>query len=310
MIRDSKKHKVFTIDKTPMQILRTPDHHFDNLPDYPFQPHYLEVDGLRIHYVDENPEGKETILMLHGEPTWSYLYRKMIPVFTAAGYRAIAPDLIGFGKSDKPASQEDYSYNKHVHWIEQWLLALDLKNITLVCQDWGGLIGLRIAANHPDRFQRITASNTFLPVGKGKPSEAFLQWQTYSQHSPRFNIGKIINGGCVSNLDEAVIAAYDAPFPDDTFKAGARIFPALVPTAPDHPGVAENIKAWEVLKRWNKPFMTAFSDSDPITKGGDLYFQKVIPGTQGQPHITIERGGHFVQEDQGEIWARHVVQWI
>ena len=293
-----------------MNILRTPDNRFENLLDYPFAPNYAEIDDLRIHYVDEGENDDEVILMLHGEPSWSYLYRKMIPIFVEAGYRAIAPDLVGFGKSDKPAEMTDYSYANHVEWIEKWLLSLDLKNITLVCQDWGGLIGLRLAAKYPDRFKRITAANTFLPIGKGKPSEAFLQWQAYSQNSPKFNIGKIINGGAVNTLSPAEMAAYDAPFPDDSYKAGARIFPALVPTAPEHAGVAENLQAWGVLSQWEKPFMTAFSDSDPITKGGDIYFQKVIPGTKGQPHITIEGGGHFLQEDKGEVWAHHTVSWI
>ena len=293
-----------------MNILRTPDERFANLPDYPFAPNYFETDGLRIHYVDEGENDDEVMLMLHGEPSWSYLYRKMIPVFSKAGYRSLAPDLIGFGKSDKPAEMSDYTYQSHVNWMEEWLLGLDLKNITLVCQDWGGLIGLRLVAMHPDRFKRITAANTFLPIGKGKPSEAFLRWQAFSQKSPKFDIGRVINGGSVADLSDEVIAAYDAPFPDDSYKAGARIFPSLVPTAPEHPGVAENVKAWEVLRQWQKPFMTAFSDSDPITAGADQFFQQLIPGTKDQPHTTIKGGGHFLQEDKGEVWANHIVSWI
>ena len=293
-----------------MKILRTPEENFRNLPEYPFQPNYIEVEGLRMHYVDEGKNNDEVVLMLHGEPSWSFLYRKMIPIVSGAGYRVIAPDLIGFGKSDKPSERSDYSYQKHVDWMTAFIKALDLKNITLVCQDWGGLIGLRVAAENEERFKRISTANTFLPTGQGKPADAFLQWQEYSQVSPTFNIGKIVSGGCANRLSEEIIAAYDAPFPDDTYKAGARIFPKLVPISPDDPAVPANLKAWEVLKNWKKPFLTAFSDMDPITKGGDAYFQKVVPGTQGQKHITIQGGGHFLQEDKGEIWATAIVDFI
>ena len=293
-----------------MNILRTPDERFDNLPDFPFSPNYVEVDGLRMHYVDEGNNEDEVVLMLHGEPSWSFLYRKMIPIIVNAGYRTVAPDLVGFGRSDKLVERSDYTYQKHVDWMTGFVNALDLKNITLVCQDWGGLIGLRIAAENPERFKRISAANTFLPTGQGKPSEAFLKWQQYSQESPAFNIGKIVNGGCVNTLSDAEIAAYDAPFPDDSYKAGARIFPALVPTSPEDPAIPANLKAWEVLKNWDKPFLTAFSDSDPITKGGDTYFQKVVPGTKGQNHTIIQGGGHFLQEDKGEEWAKAIVEFI
>jgi haloalkane dehalogenase len=293
-----------------MKLLRTPDERFKGLPGYPFRPHYAEVDGIRIHYVDEGYYEHETVLMLHGEPSWSYLYRKMIPVVVEAGYRVIAPDLVGFGKSDKPAEMSDYSYQRHVIWMTGLIKSLDLKNITLVCQDWGGLIGLRIAAENEERFKRICASNTGLPTGGRKLSEAFHAWREYSQKTPDFNIGQIISGACVKKLEPEVIAAYDAPFPDDSYKAGARIFPALVPIAPDDPAVPANLKAWEVLSRWQKPFLTAFSDSDPITRGGDAAFQKNIPGTKGMKHTTIKSAGHFVQEDKGEEWARIIVELI
>jgi haloalkane dehalogenase len=293
-----------------MEILRTSDERFSNLPGYAFEPHYVEVDGVRVHYVDEGPESAELVLMLHGEPSWSYLYRKMIPIITAAGYRAVAPDLVGFGRSDKPVQREDYTYQRHVDWMRGLLEALDLRHITLVCQDWGGLIGLRLVAEHGERFARVVATNTGLPTGDMPMSDAFLAWQRYSQMTPNFHVGGIVKGGCVNDLSPEVIAAYNAPFPDDRYKAGARQFPLLVPTSPDDPASVPNRKAWEVLARWEKPFLTAFSDSDPITRGSDRVFQKVIPGTKGQPHTTIVDAGHFLQEDKGEELARVVVDFI
>jgi haloalkane dehalogenase len=290
-----------------MEILRTPEERFSDLPGYSFEPHYVEVDGLRIHYVDEGPGDAEPVLMMHGEPSWSYLYRKMIPVITAAGYRAIAPDLVGFGRSDKPARREDYTYQRHVDWMRGFLEALDLKGITLVGQDWGGLIGLRLAAEHEERFARIVAANTGLPTGDITMGEAFLRWQRYSQSVPVFHAGGIVKGGCVSELSAEVIAAYDAPFPDDSYKAGARQFPLLVPTTPDDPAAVPNRKAWQVLSRWEKPFLTAFSDSDPVTRGADRLFRQVIPGAKDRPHTTIAGAGHFLQEDKGEELARVVV---
>ncbi len=293
-----------------MEILRTPEEQFSDLPGYSFEPHYVEVDGLRIHYVDEGPRDAEPVLMMHGEPSWSYLYRKMIPVITAAGYRAIAPDLVGFGRSDKPAQREDYTYQRHVDWMKGVLEALDLKGITLVGQDWGGLIGLRLAAEHEERFARIVAANTGLPTGDITMGEAFLRWQRYSQSVPVFHAGGIVKGGCVSELAPEVIAAYDAPFPDDSYKAGARQFPLLVPTTPDDPAAVPNRKAWEVLARWEKPFLTAFSDSDPVTRGADRLFRQVIPGAKDQPHMTIVGAGHFLQEDKGEELAQVVVDFM
>ncbi len=293
-----------------MEILRTADERFGNLPGYSFEPHYVEVDGLRIHYVDEGPRDAEPVLMMHGEPSWSYLYRKMIPIITAAGYRAIAPDLVGFGRSDKPARREDYTYQRHVDWMWGVLEALDLKGITLVGQDWGGLIGLRLAAEHEERFARVVAANTGLPTGDITMGEAFLRWQHYSQSVPVFHAGGIVKGACVSELSPEVIGAYDAPFLDDSYKAGARQFPLLVPTTPDDPAAVPNRRAWEVLSRWEKPFLTAFSDSDPVTRGADRLFQKVIPGAKGQPHTTIVGAGHFLQEDKGEELAQVVVDFM
>jgi haloalkane dehalogenase len=293
-----------------MEILRTPDERFNNLPDFDFAPHYLEIAGLRIHYVDEGPPSAAPVLMLHGEPSWSYLYRKMIPVITAAGHRAVAPDLAGFGRSDKPARREDYTYQFHVDVMTGLIESLDLREITLVGQDWGGLIGLRIAAEHPDRFARVVVANTGLPTGDQPMTEGFMRWREYSQTVENFHVGGIVKGGCVNDLPPEVIAAYNAPFPDDSYKAGARQFPLLVPTRPDDPASEANRRAWEVLRRWEKPLLTAFSDSDPVTRGGERVFQKLVPGAHGQPHVTIAGAGHFLQEDKGEEFAQVVVEFI
>jgi haloalkane dehalogenase len=293
-----------------METLRTPEARFANLPGYPFSPHYTETDGLRIHYLDEGPRTAAPVLMLHGEPSWSYLYRKMIPIVVAAGHRAVAPDLVGFGRSDKPARREDYTYQRHVDWMRHVLVALDLRDVTLVCQDWGGLIGLRLVAEHPERFARVVTANPFLPTGDVPAGPAFLAWKEYSQTTPTFHVGGIVRGGCVADLPPEVIAAYDAPFPDDRYKAGPRQFPVLVPVTPDDPAAPANRRAWEVLAKWTKPWLTAFSDQDPVTRGGDRLFQQAIPGTRGQPHTTIVGGGHFLQEDKGEDLARVVVDFM
>jgi haloalkane dehalogenase len=301
-----------------LDVLRTPDERFADLPGYPFAPHYVDVprgDGsgetLRAHFVDEGPaDAAETVLLMHGEPSWSFLYRTMIPVITDAGFRAVAPDLIGFGRSDKPTERRDYTYQRHVDWMTAVLDALDLRNVTLMCQDWGGLIGLRLAAENPDRFARVVAANTFLPTGDTPPGEAFLGWQKFSQEAPDFAIGQIVNMGSTTDFTAEVIAGYDAPFPDDSYKAGARIFPMLVPTSPDDPASAANRAAWTVYESWKKPFLTAFSDADPITRGGDGVMQSKIPGAAGQPHTTIEGGGHFLQEDRGPELARVVVDFV
>jgi haloalkane dehalogenase len=251
------------------------------------------------------------VLLLHGEPSWCFLYRKMIPVLAAAGLRCIAPDLVGFGRSDKPAARDTYTYAAHVAWMRTALFdALDLRDITLVCQDWGGLIGLRLVAENADRFARVVTANTFLPTGDTPPGEAFLNWQRFSQTVEDFDVGFIVGSGCANPLTPDVAAAYSAPFPDDRYKAGARQFPMLVPTSPDDPAAAANRAAWDTLRAWDKPFLTAFSDKDPITRGGDRAFQRDVPGCAGQPHTTIEGGGHFLQEDEGEQLARVVVSWI
>jgi len=298
-----------------MKVLRTPDERFEGLPDFPFDPHYVEVPDsegglLRIHYVDENPKGQEIVLLIHGEPSWSFLYRKMIPIIVRAGHRAVAPDLVGFGRSDKPADRNDYTYQRHVDWMLAWLEKVNLNRITLVGQDWGGLIGLRLVAEDPDRFSRVVVANTGLPAGDLPMPEAFLAWRKFSQESPEFEAGAILTMGCQTALSEEVIAAYNAPFPDDTYLEGARIFPSLVPIEPDDPAVPANQKAWEVLSRFDKPFLTAFSDGDPITGGGDAIFQARVPGTKGQPHTTIKGGGHFLQEDCGPEFAEVIVDFI
>ncbi len=298
-----------------MDILRTPDDRFADLPDYPFAPNYVDVDAgggdqLRIHYLDEGPPEGEPVLLLHGEPTWSYLYRKMIPTLTAAGLRAVALDLVGFGRSDKPAHRVDYTYQAHVDWTWAAVEAIGLDAITLVCQDWGGLIGLRLVGEHPERFARVVAANTFLPTGDRPPGDAFLAWQRFSQDAPEFQVGRIVNGGCLSELPSAVVAAYDAPFPDDTYQQGARQFPLLVPTRPDDPAAPANRTAWDALRRFERPFLCAFSDSDAITSGGDRVFRKEIPGAEGQAHTTIIGAGHFLQEDQGPELARVVAGFI
>ena len=299
-----------------MKTLRTPDERFADLPDFPFAPNYAEVadaegGSLRVHYVDEGPRDAAPVLLLHGEPSWSYLYRKMIPILVGAGHRCVAPDLVGFGRSDKPASRFDYHYGRHVEWMRELLFdRLDLRRITLVCQDWGGLIGLRLAAEHEDRFDRIVAANTFLPTGDHDPGEAFLAWQKYSQECEVFAVGRIVSGGCINKLAPEVVAAYDAPFPDESYKSGARQFPTLVPTHPADPATEANRAAWKVLERWNKPFLTAFSDGDKITAGGDGIFQDRIPGCRNQPHTTITGAGHFLQEDKGEELARVIVDFL
>lgn len=299
-----------------MHALRTPDSAFVDLPGYPFAAHYAEIpdgDGamLRAHYLDEGPTDAPPTLLMHGEPSWSYLYRHMIPPLVAGGLRCVAPDLIGFGKSDKPSQRDDYTYARHVEWMRALLFDhLDLTDITLVCQDWGGLIGLRLVAEHPQRFSRVVAANTFLPTGDRDPGEAFLAWRNFSQTVETFPTGAIINGGCTTDLPDDVKAAYDAPYPDETFKEGARQFPALVPAAPDDPAAPANRKAWETLVTFDKPFLCAFSDSDPITRGADRFLRELIPGCANQPHTTIVGGGHFLQEDRGPELARVVLDFI
>ncbi len=282
-----------------MDMVRTPDARFANLPDWDFAPHYVELDeGLRIHVVDEGPRDAAPVLLMHGEPSWSYLYRHVIPPLVEAGHRVVAPDLVGFGRSDKPTQQSDYSYAAHVAWMQEALFAhMGLDGITYFGQDWGGLIGLRLVAAAPQRYAAVVVGNTGLPTGDQRMSEAFLAWQRWSREAESFPVGQLVNGGCQRDLSPAEIAAYDAPFHEDAATAGARIFPSLVPTGPDDPAAADQRQAWEVLQGFDRPFLCAFSDGDPLTAGADSVFRKLVPGAAGQPHRTIEGAGHFLQED-------------
>jgi len=328
-----------------MTILRTDDSRFSDLSGYPYKPNYIEVDGgngtqLRVHYLDEGPSDGEIVLCMHGQPSWSYLYRKMIPFLTAAGFRVIAPDLVGFGRSDKFSQTNEYSYASHVDWMSQWFTKLGLTNVNLVCQDWGGLIGLRLVANFPDNFARLVIANTGLPDSQTVSSEmsamlaqiypsipipsaaevieqfangapgAFLYWVKYSAESPDFSIRDVF--GLLSNIeDEKVLEGYTAPFPDQSYIAGARAFPSLVPLMPHHKSVREdNDAAWSVLEAFDKPVLTAFSDGDAVSRGGEAVFQKRIPGAKGVDHVTIKGGGHFLQEDQPEAFSQAIIEFV
>ena len=299
-----------------MQVLRTPDERFVDLPGFPFEPHYAGVpdgDGgtLRMHYLDEGPADGPVVLLLHGEPSWCYLYRTMIPGLVAAGLRCVAPDLVGFGRSDKPTERTDYTYARHVEWVRTLVLDhLGLTDVTLFGQDWGGLIGLRLVAESPDRFARVAIGNTGLPTGHEVASQAFLDWLELSQNMPDFAVGALVSFATVTDLAPEVVAAYDAPFPDDTYKAGARILPTLVPISPEDPASAPNVAAREVLSRWTKPFLTLYSDQDPIPRGADRWFVENVPGAAGQPHRTVEGGGHFLQEDVGPVLAELVAELV
>ena len=286
-----------------MEVLRTPDSQFGNLPDFPFAPRYCDVrdaDGttLRIGVIDEGPRTAAPVLLMHGEPSWSFLYRRIIDRLAAAGHRVVAPDLVGFGRSDKPSQPADYTYERHVRWMSDWLLAMRLDDITFFGQDWGGLIGLRLVAAYPERFARVVVANTGLPAGDGHMSDAFMRWLEFSQNTPTLPVSAIVATGCQRALSDAEKAAYDAPFPEERYKAGARRFPLLVPITPQHGSVPENIAAWKVLGSFTRPWLTAFSDADPVTKGGERAFQERIPGAKGQPHVTIHGAGHFLQEDK------------
>lgn len=283
-----------------MQVLRTPDERFEGLDGWPYAPRYatlIDADGtaLRLHYVDEGPPDGAVVLLMHGEPSWAYLYRRVIAGLAARGRRVIAPDLIGFGRSDKPAARDDYTYERHVAWMDQWFVLLELTDVTLFCQDWGGLIGLRLVAARPDCFAGVVAGNTGLPTGGGM-TDGFKAWRDFSQSVPQFPVGFIVNGGTGRDLSPAEVAAYDAPFPDEHYKEGARQFPVLVPVAPEQASVTENKAAWKVLEGFCKPFLTVFSDGDAVTRGGEKVFQDRVPGAKGQPHATLP-GGHFLQED-------------
>ncbi|WP_108811832.1 haloalkane dehalogenase [Sphingorhabdus sp. Alg231-15] len=328
-----------------MKVLRTPDSCFENLAGYDFEPHYSEItaaDGttLRLHYLDEGPRDGEIILCMHGQPSWSYLYRKMIPILTGAGFRVIAPDLIGFGKSDKPSHIDDYAYQGHVDWMNQWFRAMDISDVTLMCQDWGGLIGLRVVADNVDRFARLVIANTGLPSSamiseemsemmgnlyqsipvpdaamvreqfeSGSPG-AFMFWVKYAAESPEFSVGEVFN--LLSGIDDqAILDGYTAPHPDETYSAAARKFPSCVPFMPHHkPDREANDRAWDVLEKFEGPVLTAFSDGDPVTKGGETQFQERIPGAKGVDHVTIKGGGHFLQEDQPEQLSKAIINFM
>jgi haloalkane dehalogenase len=293
-----------------LKISRAPEERFAALPDFQFEPRYTDVQGLRMHHVEAGPREGETVLLLHGEPTWSFLYRRMIPIIAAAGHRAVAPDLIGFGRSDKPASRSFYTYARHVESVLEWIRLNGLRDITLVGQDWGSLIGLRLVGEHPDFFTRVVIANGFLPTGEEKLSRAFHLWRAFARWSPLFPISRIVQAGCARRLTAEEKRAYDAPFPTRASKAGARAFPRLVPTSPENPACAANRAAWKVLRAWDKPFLTAFATGDPIFRGADRILQREIPGAKGQPHTRIRRAAHFIQEDQGEELARIVVDFI
>jgi haloalkane dehalogenase len=291
-----------------MDVLRTPAERFFDLPDYPFVPRWTEVDGLMLHHVDEG--AGEPVLLLHGEPTWSYLYRTMIPVLADAGLRAVAPDLPGFGKSDKPTRIEDFSYARLVGWMAEWMDAVDLPPVTLVCQDWGSLIGLRLVAEHPDRFARVVVANGFLPTADRPPPLIFKVWQLFARYTPIFPHGWIVRAGCAQPLTPEVRAAYDAPFPDASYEAGPRALPRLVPLEEDDPAIPANRAAWDALGRFDKPFLTAFATGDPIFQGADRALQNHVPGAAGQPHTRLKGAGHFIQEDRGPDLARLVANFI
>ncbi len=293
-----------------MESLRTPDAAFDSLPDWPYEPRYVELpDGLRIAYVDEGPPDGAVVLLMHGEPSWSYLYRFMIPALIQGGCRVLAPDLVGFGRSDKPTEQSAHTYERHVEWMLAWIREVNPSDVTFFGQDWGGLIGLRLVTTEPDRFAAVVVANTGLPTGDNKATDAFMAWQKFSRTVQTFPVGVIVNGGTSRDLAPAEVAAYDAPFPTEQHKAGPRQLPSMVPTDPDNPSSAANRAAWQVLRSWTKPFVCAFSDSDPITKGGERVFLRDVPGAQGQAHLTTS-GGHFLQEDCGPELAALILRTV
>ena len=298
---------------TDMDFLRTPDSRFDNLEGYSFQPHYVDVaatgaPALRMHYVDEGPRDGAPVVLLHGEPTWSYLYRTMIAPLADAGHRVLAPDLIGFGRSDKPTRIADYTYQRHVDWVTSWMTSLDLRDVTLVVQDWGSLIGLRIAAEHPDRFAKLFIANGFLPIADRPTPVAFRILRAFGIYSPVLPSGWLVDRGTVHKVSKAVQAGYDAPFPDKSYKAGSRAFPQLVPTSPSDPAVPANRAAWDVLGHWDKPVLCVFGARDPILGKADRPLISHIPGAAGQPHARIN-ASHFIQEDAGPELARRLLDW-
>jgi|TARA_B110000259_G_scaffold187923_1_gene244022 haloalkane dehalogenase len=295
---------------TPRDILRTPEACFSKINDFPYLPKYTEVGGMRIAHIDEGPRDGPAVLLMHGEPTWSYLYRKMIPVLVAEGCRVLVPDLVGFGRSDKPRYAADISYLAHVQWMSAWMQAQELRNLTLFCQDWGSLIGLRLVAQAPERFDRVVLGNGGLPTGTTEVPIVFKLWRFFARYSPWFPIGRIVKAGCAQGLSTEAIDAYNAPFPSSAFRKTARVMPALVPTEPSDPESERNESAWVFFKTWEKPFITLFSSRDPITRGGEKMWQQWVPGAQHQAHVTIRGAGHFLQEDRGPEVAKEIIDLI
>jgi haloalkane dehalogenase len=299
-----------------MEILRTPEDRFAGVADFPHEPRYADVaDGeggtLRMAYVVAGPADGPVVLLLHGEPTWSYLYRHVIEELTAAGIRSVAVDLVGFARSDKPTERSDHSFARHVEWVRSLVFdVLDLTEVTLVGQDWGGLIGLRLVAENPDRFARVVAANTGLPTGDFDMPAVWWEFRNAMESAPTLDIGRFVTAGCLRGLSDEARAAYDAPFPDPSFEAGPRVMPTLVPTRPDDPATEANRAAWEVLTRWDKPFLTAFSDGDPITGAMAPILQKLVPGAHGLDHPTLTGAGHFLQEDAGAELGRVVAAFV
>jgi haloalkane dehalogenase len=294
-----------------MRIVRTPEDRFTGLPDFGYPPRYADLGGVRMAYVEAGPTVGEPVLLLHGEPSWSFLYRQVMPVLAEAGLRAIAADLIGFGRSDKPAEMGDHSYARHVEWVRAFAFdALDLRGLTLVGQDWGGLIGLRLVAEHPDRFARVVAANTGLPTGDQPMPETWLRFRDVVRTAPTLDVARLVQSGCQSTLPDAVLAGYEAPFPDPGFMAAVRAMPGLVPTSPDDPAAAANRAAWQRLATWDKPFLVAFSDRDPITGAMAPILKQVVPGAVGIEHPVIEGAGHFLQEDAGQRLGTVIADFV
>ena len=291
-------------------FVRTPDDRFADLVDFPYSPNYVEIDGLLMAYLDEGPGDGPVTLLLHGEPTWSYLYRRMIPGLVAAGRRVVAPDLIGFGRSDKPIERAAYTYAGHVAWLRQFIESLDLTGITLFCQDWGGLLGLRVAAENPSRFDRLVIANTALPDGSPM-TDGFMMWQKASQAMAFMDCGAMLKRAVQAReLTDAEMDAYRAPFPDEQYMAGARQFPLLVPTSPDDPAVAANRAAWDVMHAWTKPVLTLWAPGDMVLGSLQPLFADTIPGAAGQPHQTFSPAGHFIQDDCGPELVDAMLVWI
>src|SRR6202522_4585868 len=294
-----------------MKVLRTPEDRFADLPDFGYPPHSAEVDGFRLAYFETGPANGEPVLLLHGEPSWSFLYRKVMPVLADAGLRAIAADLAGFGRSDKPAQVSDHSYARHVEWIRALAFdRLDLRGLTLVGQDWGGLIGLRLVAEHPDRFARVVASNTGLPTGDQPMPDVWLRFREIVRTAPALSVSRLVQSGCQTPLPPAVLAAYEAPFPDQASAAAVRAMPELVPTYPQDPASEANRAAWRRLSAWDKPFLVAFSDRDPITGAMAPVLERGVPGAAGIEHPVLTGAGHFLQEDAGERLGAVIAEFV